>query len=217
MTRRTRIGLLAVAGFVVLVVLAFEGELRILLANQRPEDEAARLIEQLGVSDGDTVAEIGAGAGRLTVAMAKALPDSRVYSTELDPARLEDTREAVRQASLRNVEVREAAVAGTNLPDECCDAVFMRTVYHHFTSPPTMIEALQRSLKPAGRLAIIEFEPRGVWTWFAVPHDTPERGGHGVPMDMLLREVTTGGRFRHVRTVPDWAGRLYLTVFQRDR
>jgi ubiquinone/menaquinone biosynthesis C-methylase UbiE len=198
-------------------VIAFEGEIAMLVANQRPDAEARRLIEMLGVSDGDTVAEIGAGAGRLTVAIAKALPSSRMYSTELSPERLADTRDAVERASLRNVDVRAAALAGTNLPDGCCDAVFMRTVYHHFTSPPEMIPALHRALKPGGRLAIIEFEPRGIWTWFEVPDDTPERGGHGVPIDMLRQEVTRTGLFKQRHTVDRWAGRLYLMVFERDQ
>jgi ubiquinone/menaquinone biosynthesis C-methylase UbiE len=202
---------------VVAFVAAFEGELAMLVANQRPDAEAARLIEALDLRNGDTVAEIGAGAGRLTVAMAKALPSSRLFSTELSPARLQDTREAVQRASLRNVDVRAAALEGTNLPDACCDALFMRTVYHHFTSPPDMIRALHRALKRRGRLAIIEFEPRGMWRWFEVPNDAPERGGHGVPMDMLRREVTGSGLFTHVRTDDRWAGRLYLMVFERDQ
>jgi ubiquinone/menaquinone biosynthesis C-methylase UbiE len=197
--------------------MLFEGELRLLIANQRPDEEAARLIRELGVSDGDTLAEIGAGKGALTVAVAKALPMSRVYSTELSSERLADTREAVARASLRSVDVREAALEGTNLPDACCAAIFMRTVYHHFTSPSPILAALQRNLQPDGRLGIIEFEPRGLWTWFAVPHDTPDRGGHGVPMDMLVREVTREGRFRHVRTVDGWAGPLYLMVFKRNQ
>ena len=217
MTRRTRVSVLAAVAVAGVLILLLRGELGILLANQRPDEEAARLIQQMAVSNGDTIAEIGAGAGRLTVAIGKALPDSRVYSTELSPERLRDTRDAVERASLRNVDVREAAVAGTNLPDACCDAIFMRTVYHHFTSPPTMIDALERSLEPGGRLAIIEFEPAGIWKWFAVPHDTPPRGGHGVPKNMLLREITASGAFRHVRTVDNWAGSLYLMVFQRNQ
>ena len=64
---------------------------------------------------------------------------------------------------------------------------------------------------------IIEFEPRGIWQWFAVPDDVPDRGGHGVPVDLLQQELTNEGRFRHVRTVTGWAGPLYLMVFQRDR
>jgi ubiquinone/menaquinone biosynthesis C-methylase UbiE len=88
-------------------------------------------------------------------------------------------------------------------------------VYHHFTTPPTMLAALHRSLKPDGRLAIIEFEPRAFLTLFFPPRDVPERGGHGVPMAFLRREVTAAGAFRHERTVERWAGRLYLMVFRR--
>lgn len=217
MTRRVRLWLTAGVTTLALLALLFQGELRLLLANQRPDAEAARLVAELGLSNGDTVAEIGSGKGALTVAVARALPNSRVYSTELDPDELTATREAVQRASLRNVDVREAALEATNLPEACCDALFMRTVYHHFTSPRVMIAALQRALKPNGRLAIIEFEPRGIWQWFAVPDDVPDRGGHGVPIDMLEREVTSDARFRHVRTVRSWAGPLYLMVFQRNQ
>jgi ubiquinone/menaquinone biosynthesis C-methylase UbiE len=217
MARRTRLWLTGVAAALAVLALFFQGELRLFIANQRPAEEAARLIEELGTSNGATVAEIGSGKGALTVAVAQALPDSRVYSTELDPERLTSTREAVQRASLRNVDVREAALEGTNLPEGCCDAIFMRTVYHHFTSPRVMIAALHRTLKPNGRLGIIEFEPRGIWQWFAVPHDVPDRGGHGVPIDMLRQELTNEGRFRHVRTIAGWAGPLYLMVFQRNQ
>ena len=217
MTRRARNGLISGSVALLMLLLVFQGELRILLANLRPDVEAGRLIEQLGVGDGSTIAEVGAGRGTLTVAVARALPSSRVYSTELSADRLSDTRAAVQGASLRNVDVREAALEGTNLPDGCCDAIFMRTVYHHFTSPPKMLAALHRSLRPQGRLAIIEFEPRGIWRWFARPHDTPERGGHGVPMEMLHREVTQDRLFRHIRTVDPWAGSLYLMVFQKNQ
>ena len=217
MTRRTRLWVSGCAALIVVLALLFQGELRLIVANQRPDAEAARLIAALEVSGGATIAEIGSGKGALTVAVARALPNGRVYSTELDPDRLTATRDAVQRASLRNVDVREAALEGTNLPEACCEAIFMRTVYHHFTSPRVMITALQRALKANGRLGIIEFEPRGIWQWFAVPDDVPYRGGHGVPIRMLQEEVTNGGRFRHVRTIPGWAGPLYLMVFERNQ
>lgn len=213
---RKKVVVIAVVALLLAAGLALEGELAILLADRRPEAEAARLIAALDVRDRDTIAEIGAGAGRLSVALARALPSSRIYSTELSAARLEDIREAVAAEGLTNVEVLEAATAGTNLPDGCCDAVFMRNVYHHFTAPPTMVEAIARALKPGGRLGIIDFEPRGIWKWFAVPHGTPDRGGHGVPMDVLEREVTGTGAFAAVDRVPRWAGSLYFLSFEKN-
>jgi ubiquinone/menaquinone biosynthesis C-methylase UbiE len=208
-------GVAIAAGLLLLVALAAEGELAILIANQRPDAEAARLAKELRLDGDEPIAEIGAGAGNLTVSIARLVPRGRVYSTELDPDRLEDIRDAVREAGVTNVEVREAALEDTNLPASCCDAIFMRTVYHHFTTPPVMLAALHRSLKPGGRLAIIEFPPPWFLSLFFPTSDVPERGGHGVPIDFLLREVTAGGGFRHELTIERWVGRLYLMVFER--
>jgi ubiquinone/menaquinone biosynthesis C-methylase UbiE len=196
------------------LVFALQGELSIVIANRRPDLEAARLARELRIDGDETVAEIGAGKGWLTVEMARLLPRGRMYSTELGQEKLDDIRRASSDARLRNIEVREAAVAGTNLPDACCDAIFMRTVYHHFQDPAVMVPALYKALKPGGRVAIIEFEPRGIWRFLEVPDDVPDRGGHGVPKALLVREVTGGG-FRHEQTVDNWAGSLYLMTFQR--
>jgi hypothetical protein len=89
----------------------------------------------------------------------------------------------------------------------------MRTVYHHFQDPAAMLDSLQASLKPDGRLAIIELEPRGLWHLLGSPPDTPDRGGHGIAADTLVQEVTRR-RFTLERVVEDWIGPLYLAVFR---
>jgi hypothetical protein len=51
-------------------------------------------------------------------------------------------REYVTREGLTNVTVVEGAAAATNLPAACCDAIFMRNVYHHITQ----VEPFNRSL-----------------------------------------------------------------------
>lgn len=201
-----------------LAALAFllRAELAFLIANQRPDVEGARLAVKLGIRGHEVVAEIGAGSGHHTVAIARRLPRGRMYSTELDDNSLQDIRHAVADAGLSNVEVRQAEVHATGLPDACCDAVFMRTVYHHFLDPPLMLESLHATLKPSGLLAIIELEPRGLWHLIGSPRDTPDRGGHGIPKNALVQEVTGSRRFSLERVVEDWVGPLYLAVFRRS-
>jgi ubiquinone/menaquinone biosynthesis C-methylase UbiE len=80
-----------------------------------------------------------------------------VYSTDINPERLKEIRQAVEKAGLQNVTVVEGGSARTNLPDECCDAIFMRHVYHHLGDPPGMNASLLRSLKPGGRVAVVDF------------------------------------------------------------
>jgi len=164
--------------------------------------EAARLFEVLELKPGMTVAEVGAGRGEMTVEMSKRLgPNGRVYSTELDPARLADIRSAVSREQLANVTVIEAGVRVSNLPAGCCDAVFMRDVYHHFTFPDEYDRSLVAALKPGGRLVVIDFEPT---PGSELPEGVPaNRGGHGVPPNVIVDEMKAAG-LTAVRTIPGW-------------
>lgn len=176
-------------------------------------DEAPRLAELLAIQPGMTVAEIGAGDGELTVEIARRLgADGRIYSTELDRDRLSDIREAAARAQLSNVVVVEAAERETRLPEGCCQAIFMRNVYHHITDPKVFNASLRRGLQPGGRLAIIDFGPRTLG--MRKPQGVPRnRGGHGIPREMLIAEITGAG-FEMVRTIENWSGDFYLVLFR---
>jgi precorrin-6B methylase 2 len=83
------------------------------------EADATRLVTALKLHAGQTVADIGAGHGELTVALAREVgPSGRVYATELDQDRLRDIRKATDAARLQNVSVLEAHATRTNLPDQ---------------------------------------------------------------------------------------------------
>ena len=167
--------------------------------------EIDRLVALLRLSPGMTVAEIGAGAGEMTVHMADTLGStSTVYATELNPERLDDIREAVQEAGLAHVTILEAGKAETNLPAECCDVIFMSKVYHHFTDPEAINRSLYDSLKPGGALAVIDFEP-DVWNfWLPHPEGVPEdRGGHGAPRSLVAKELAAAG-FEIEEQISDW-------------
>ena len=167
--------------------------------------EIDRLVALLQISPGMTVAEIGAGAGAMTLQMADSLGSmSRVYATELNPERLDQIREVVQDAGLAHVTILEAGKAETNLPAECCDAIFMSKVYHHFTDPEAINRSLYDSLKPGGALAVIDFEP-DVWNfWLPHPEGVPEdRGGHGAPRSLVAKELEAAG-FEIEEQISDW-------------
>jgi tRNA A58 N-methylase Trm61 len=121
---------------------------------QSADDNAAdakRLIAALHIHQGSVVGEIGAGSGELTVALAREVgPEGRIYSNELNAARRADISRAAESAGLSNVTVVEGAPASANLPDDCCDSIFMRNVYHHFADPAAMNASLFRATKPGG-------------------------------------------------------------------
>jgi predicted methyltransferase len=175
--------------------------------------DAARLTTALQLRPGQTVADIGAGRGQLTVALAREVgPSGRVYATELDEDRLRDLREAAESAGLANVTVLEAHATRTNLPAGCCDALVMRRVYHHIRDPRPMNASLLESLKPGGRLAILDFAPDGA--------ESREPGGratgdqHGVTSATVVRELREAG-FELVAVEQDDGADRYLVVVRR--
>jgi len=165
------------------------------------EEEAAHLATLLGWKPGSVVAEIGAGDGRMTVAVAQRVGAAgKVYTTELDPKKLAHLEELA--AKEKNITAIKAGETGTNLPPECCDSIFMRLVYHHLTKPADVDASLLRSLKPGGRLAVIDEEPNPS---DPVPAGVPKnRGGHGIPQKLLVEELTAA-RFQVVTQIVPWA------------
>jgi predicted methyltransferase len=78
------------------------------------------------------------------------------------------------------------------------------------TKPAAFDAALLRSLKPGGRLAIIDFPPRpGLEPVEGVPAN---RGGHGIPQKVVIAELTSAG-LQLVKTVNDWPADDYCVLF----
>ena len=180
-------------------------------ANADPADEIKRLAALMDWKPGTIVADIGAGDGKYAFAAAQIVgPSGKVFATEIDQEKLASLRSDVAKRHLTNVIVVESKEADTNLPAECCDAIFLRRVYHHLTKPSEFDAALLRSLKPGGKLAIIEFPPRsGLEPVEGVPAN---RGGHGIRQEVVIEELTSAG-LQLVKTVNDWPANDYCVLF----
>jgi SAM-dependent methyltransferase len=169
--------------------------------------EMPRLRQVLALKEGMALADVGAGKGELTLALAREVgAGGRVFSTEIDPARLARLREAA--ARLNNVTVVEAQSHETGLPPGCCDAIVLRRVYHHLAEPSSVNASLLQSLRPGGVLVIIDMPPPFSWL----------RGSLGVPAPVVIEEIKANG-FELVQLVRDWPGRgplpSYCAVFRR--
>ena len=174
-----------------------------------------RLVTATGLSSGMTVGEIGAGTGALTVLMAGHVgAGGRVYSTEINEDRLADIRKATSAASLTNVTVLQAGAEATNLPAACCDVIFMRNVYHHFSNPAAVNRSLYASLRTGGRLAIIDFPPRGAGD-ASTPSERASDGSHGVRAEVVAAELEAAGFTRVSVEEPGSGQEGFLVVMRK--
>ena len=150
------------------------------------------LVKTLEIRTGSVVGEIGAGGGELTYMLAAEVGETgRVFSNELNKERADALRREVGTRKLANVTVVDGRELETNLPDQCCDAIFMRNVYHHFGDPPAMNASLLKSLKPGGRLAVIDFTPPPGGE--LGPGHRGEDNHHGITAPTLQRELKDAG------------------------
>ena len=175
--------------------------------------EIDNLAPLLDLRPGSAVAEIGAGNGSVALAAAEKVgPSGHVYATEIDPAQLQKIRDKVSESGLGNVAVVESSSDDTRLPADCCDAIYMIGVYHHFTEPLKTDASIFRALRPGGRLVIVDFRPAlmlSPWTPEGVPAN---RGGHGIPEDILEAELTRSG-FKVAQTYDPWGNSWFLSNY----
>jgi len=175
--------------------------------------EAKRLADLMGWKRGDVIAEIGAGEGQMSFFAADLVGAAgHVYITELDDKKVARLEEDVQTHKLQNVTVIKADPVGTNLPDACCEAIFMRRVYHHFINPAQTDAALFRDLKPGGLIAVIDFPPRSSLP--PVEGAPKNHGGHGVPRDVLARELKAAG-FEIVSQSGAWPEQDYCVIARK--
>jgi predicted methyltransferase len=177
----------------VVIVAALAASAPVAQTAQDDAADVARLIRALDVKPGSVVGEVGAGgSGELTIAMAKVVGEAgRVFTNEVNKDRVRSLEQAVEKAGLKQVTVVEGRPAGTNFPSQCCDAIFMRNVYHHFGDPPAMNASVRDSLRPGGRLAIIDFTPPPGGE--AAPGGRGEDNHHGITAATLEAELKAAG------------------------
>jgi ubiquinone/menaquinone biosynthesis C-methylase UbiE len=176
-------------------------------------DEIPKLAALMDWKHGTVVADIGAGDGSYTFAAVEQVgATGKVFATEIDEEKLKALRAEAKKRDLQNITVVESAEAETNLPASCCDAIFLRRVYHHLTKPLEFDASILRSLKPGGKLAIIDFPPHPEYGKVkGVPKD---REDHGIQQKILIDELTKAG-FQVEKIVEDWPTSDYCVLFHK--
>jgi ubiquinone/menaquinone biosynthesis C-methylase UbiE len=152
----------------------------------------SRIFDAIGVRDGITVCEMGAGDGELSIAAARVVGSSgRVYTSELGDDRVKTLRDRTAASGLPRITVVEGDAVRTRFPDGACDALFMRNVYHHFADPAAINASIAAALKPGATIAVVDFAPPNKEAERAA--DRAKDGMHGVTPETVARELAAAG------------------------
>jgi predicted methyltransferase len=123
---------------------------------QKPE----QIMDALHIADGSKVADIGAGAGWFTVHLANRIgPNGIVYAEDVQREMLEAIRRRVGRLGLQNVQTRLGTESDPHLPVAALDAVAMVDSYQEVADRVTFLKNLARSIKPNGRIGIVNYKP----------------------------------------------------------
>src|SRR5262249_23109321 len=153
--------------------------------------EEARLFAALALKPGMRVADVGAGDGEWSEKLAREVGEAgHVFATEVDQSEIEKIEKRIRDASLANVTTVLGTQQDTGLAAACCDAILLRMVYHHFAEPEKMRASLREALRPDALLAVVDTTPQKSWRKL---EGVPDRGGHGIREEDLVREMTGDG------------------------
>jgi ubiquinone/menaquinone biosynthesis C-methylase UbiE len=122
--------------------------------------QPALLVGSLGISKGSTVADIGAGTGYFLPHLADAVgADGKVLAVDIERSLVAHMRERVRDAGLKQVEVRLGATDDPALVAAEVDLVLLVDTYHHIDDRVAWFTRLRGTVRPGGRLAVVDFKP----------------------------------------------------------
>ena len=150
-----------------------------------PRYKPDRILETLALQRGEIVADIGSGGGYFSLRFANAIgQEGKVYAVDTNPKMLEFVRQRANEKGMYNVVTLLVKGDDLPLPEKALNLVFMRNVCHHLPNRVEYFQKIKKSLKPEGRIAIIEYRRSGVL-----------RGlfRHYVPQEIILDEASEAG------------------------
>jgi SAM-dependent methyltransferase len=165
---------------------------------QKPDD----VLNVLHLQRTDRAADLGAGTGYFSIRIAKLVPEGKLFSVDIEPEMLRHLRERAHHENLSVLVPVLASAESANLP-EPVDLVLVVDTYHHIDSRIAYFSKLKASLRPNGRLAIVDFKADS-------PEGPPPE--HRIPPEVVTSELEAAG-YTLVATHL-FLPRQYFLVFQ---
>src|SRR5438132_4333603 len=157
------------------------------------EERSSKLWKLLKVKEGDAVVDLGAGSGYHTFKLAEMVgAKGKVYAVDIQEEMLDIIRARMKAGKVANIVPVKGTETDPKLPDNSVDMILMVDVYHEFSHPFEMTEAMVKALKVGGQLVFVEYrleDPK-----------VPIKLVHKMSQKQVLREMAPHP-LRHVKTL----------------
>lgn len=171
------------------------------------EEDCKTMLAALKVQPGDTVCDLGCGNGFYTLQLAELVgKKGRVYAVDIQREMLGLLKDRAAEERVKHIKPVLGTLVDPKLPDESMDLVLLVDVYHEFSHPEQMLAAIRKSLKPHGRIALVEFR--------AEDPNVPIKPLHKMSKAQILKEFPPNG-FKLVEEF-DKLPWQHLMFFERD-
>ena len=122
---------------------------------QKPD----QVMDALHVAEGTTVADLGAGGGWFTMRLARRVGrHGRVYAVDVQRLMIEAIRRRIQREGLTGIVTTVLGeYADPKLPPNALDAVLIVDAFHETEDPVRLLRNVSRTLRPQGRIGIIEY------------------------------------------------------------
>jgi ubiquinone/menaquinone biosynthesis C-methylase UbiE len=128
-------------------------------ADREQWNKPEQIMDALKIADGSHVAEIGAGGGWFTLRLSHRVnQNGLVYAEDVQPEMIEAIKRRVQRENLTNVHTVLGTTKDSRLPHNL-DAILINWAYHEMEDPVAVLKDAAESLKPEGRIGIVEFSP----------------------------------------------------------
>ncbi len=170
------------------------------------EEDPDRAIDVLRIEKGAAVADVGAGSGYMTVKLSKKVgPQGKVYANDIQQGMLDLLNKRLAKSKITNVTTVLGTQDDPRLPPDALDLVIMVDVYHELSQPQVMLGRIRASLKPGGRLVLLEYRKEDP--------DVPIRPEHKMSVADAKLEVEAEG-FKLTKTNEDLP-RQHILIFTK--
>jgi ubiquinone/menaquinone biosynthesis C-methylase UbiE len=155
-------------------------------ATREREEACSKLIAALDLRPGQTVCDLGCGNGFYTLEIAPLVgPKGFVWAVDIQPEMLQMLAERAEKRGITNIRSILGTVVDPKLPDGAIDLLLLVDVYHEFSNPEEMLREMRESLKPEGRIALVEFR--------AEDPDVPIKPEHKMSQVQVMKEYEANG------------------------